>query len=119
MAESTANGSGVGAGAAADDRRLGVIRGLLAKAEATEYPDEAEAFFAKASELIARYAVDEAMLWAGADRSGRESPDELRLEVHAPYLVQKAVLVGAVATAHGCQTVRLGGPSGRARRSCA
>ena len=97
-----------------EDRRLGVIRGLLAKAEATEFPDEAEAFFAKASELIARYAVDEAMIWAGASASGRQAPEELRLEIHAPYIVQKSVLVGSVARAHGCQTVRLGGPSGRA-----
>ena len=50
-----------------DDRRLSTIRALLAKAEATEYPDEAEAFFAKASELISRWAIDEAMLWAGTD----------------------------------------------------
>ena len=95
-----------------EDRRLGVIRGLLAKAEATEFPDEAEAFFAKASELVARYAIDEATIWAGAERSGRESPDELRMQIHAPYIVQKSVLVGAVARAHGCQTIRLGHTSG-------
>jgi hypothetical protein len=98
------------AGSTPDDRRLAVVRGLLAKAEATEFPDEAEAFFAKASELIARYAIDEAVLWA-ADGSGRAEPEELRLVVHAPYLAQKAVLVHAVARAHGCQAVRvLSGP---------
>ena len=89
------------------DRRLSTIRGLLAKAEATEFPEEAEAFFAKASELISRWAIDEAMLWDGADRSGREQPDELQLIVHSPYLAQKAVLIGAVARANGCQAVRL------------
>jgi hypothetical protein len=31
----------------------------------------------------------------------------LRLVVHAPYLAQKAVLVNAVARAHGCQAIRL------------
>lgn len=90
-----------------DDRRLSTIRSLLAKAEATEFPDEAEAFFAKASELIGRWAIDEAMIWAGTDASGREQPDELRLLLYAPYLPQKAVLVGAVAGAHGCRTVRI------------
>ena len=101
-----------------DDRRLSTIRALLAKAEATEYPDEAEAFFDKASELISRWAIDEAMLWAGADASGREQPDELQLLLHAPYLPQKAVLVGAVAT-----RARVSGGAdrvaarGRARRS--
>jgi hypothetical protein len=90
-----------------DDRRLATIRSLLAKAEATEFPEEAEAFFNKASELIARYAIDEAMIWAtGTIR--REQPDELRLVVHAPYLAQKAVLVSAVAQAHGCRAIRFG-----------
>jgi hypothetical protein len=95
-----------------DERRLSTIRALLAKAEATEFPDEAEAFFAKASELISRWAIDEAMLWAGADASGREQPDELQLVLHAPYLPQKAVLVGAVASAHGCRAVRIVSPPG-------
>ena len=90
-----------------DDRRLATIRGLLAKAEATEFPDEAEAFFAKASELIGRWSIDEAMLWADSDESTREQPDELRLVLHSPYLPQKAVLVGVVAAAHGCRAVRL------------
>ena len=63
-----------------DDRRLATIRGLLAKAEATEFPEEAEAFFNKASELIARYAISEALIWASTSR-GREHPDELRLDL--------------------------------------
>ena len=90
-----------------DDRRLATIRGLLAKAEATDFPEEAEAFFAKASELISRWAIDEAMLWAAGRDGGREQPDELQLVVHAPYLAQKAVLIGSVARAHGCRAVRL------------
>jgi hypothetical protein len=98
-----------------DDRRLSTIRALLAKAEATEYPDEAEAFFNKASELISRWAIDEALLWADRDRAERESPDELQLVLHAPYLPQKAVLVGAVATAHGCRAVRIVSPPGVGR----
>jgi hypothetical protein len=102
------NGGEAGSGPAAglDDRRLATVRALLAKAEATEFPEEAEAFFAKASELIARHAIDEAMLWSA--QPDRATPEELRLEVHAPYRAQKAVLVGAVAAAHGCRAVRLG-----------
>jgi hypothetical protein len=97
-----------------EDRRLATIRGLLSKAEATEFPEEAELFFAKASELIGRWAIDSAMLWDGADQSGRERPDELQLVVFSPYLTQKAVLIAAVASAHGCRTVRLvsGSPKG-------
>ena len=99
-------------GEASDDRRLATIRGLLAKAEATEFPEEAEAFFNKASELIARYAIDEARLWATAT-TGREQPDELRLVIHAPYVAQKSVLVARVASAHGCRAIRFGSGSAR------
>ena len=89
------------------DGRLATIRALLAKAEATTFAAEAEAFTAKASELMARYAVDEAMLWAGArDTSG--TPTEIRLVLHRPFTAQKAVLVNAVANAYGCQALRLG-----------
>lgn len=95
-----------------EDRRLATVRSLLSKAEATEFPEEAEAFFAKASELIGRWAIDEAMLWDGADRGGREMPDELQLVVHGPYLPQKAILIAGVASAHGCRAIRLRGASG-------
>ncbi|HTO00881.1 MAG TPA: DUF2786 domain-containing protein [Microthrixaceae bacterium] len=93
------------------DRRLATVRNLLSKAEATEFPEEAEAFFAKASELIGRWAIDEAMLWDGADSGGRELPDELQLNVHGPYLAQKAILIAGVASAHGCRAIRLRGES--------
>ncbi len=83
------------------------MRNLLAKAEATEFPSEAEAFFAKASELIGRWAIDEALIWAETDAGGRESPDERQVVVHAPYLTQKAVLISTVASAHGCRAVRV------------
>lgn len=95
-----------------DDRRLATIRSLLAKAEATEFPEEAEAFFNKASELIARYSVDEALLWAAVG-TGREQPDEVRLVIHAPYVAQKSVLVSRVASAHGCRAIRFGSGSAR------
>ncbi len=95
-----------------EDRRLETIRNLLSKAEATEFPEEAETFFAKASELISRWAIDEAMLWDGAAAKGRESPDELQLIVHGPYLAQKAMLVSGVARAHGCRAIRMSGQPG-------
>lgn len=94
------------------DRRLATIRGLLAKAEATEFEHEAELFFNKASELIARWAIDEAQLWDGADKQVRQRPDEMQLVVHAPYMAQKAILISGVAQAHGCRSVRLSGGKG-------
>ena len=47
------------------DRALRRIRGLLAKAESTDFPEEAEALTAKAQELMTRHAVDAALLEAG------------------------------------------------------
>ncbi len=89
------------------DSRLATIRALLAKAEATTYAAEAEAFTAKASELMARYALDEAMVWAsGGD--DRDVPTEIRLLVHRPFTAQKAVLVNSVAEVYGCRALRLG-----------
>jgi hypothetical protein len=48
------------------------IAGLLRKAESTDHPAEAETFFTKAAELMAKYAIDEAFL---AQREGRKSDD--------------------------------------------
>lgn len=90
---------------AADDR-LATIRALLAKAEATPFAAEAEAFTAKASELIARYAIDEALLWAEHPDAGA-GPSEVRIALLAPYLAQKAVLVDRVSRACGCRAIRL------------
>lgn len=61
------------AAAGPEERVLGRIRALLAKAEATGYPSEAEALTAKAQELMARHSVDEAHLSAGraAERTRR------------------------------------------------
>ncbi|MFN8049955.1 MAG: DUF2786 domain-containing protein [Acidimicrobiales bacterium] len=89
------------------DSRLITIRNLLAKAEATSFPAEAEAFTAKASELMARYAIDEAMLWADHPGDGGV-PTEVRILIHRPFTAQKAVLVNSVANVSGCQAIRLG-----------
>ena len=42
----------------ADPRVLARVRGLLAKAESTSFPEEAEALSAKAQELMARHALE-------------------------------------------------------------
>jgi len=39
------------------------VRGLLKKAESTPYEEEAAAFFAKAQELVVKYAIDQEALW--------------------------------------------------------
>ncbi|MFJ7152224.1 DUF2786 domain-containing protein [Streptomyces sp. NPDC100445] len=84
-------------------RMLSRIRALLAKAEATGYPEEAEALSAKAQELMARHSVDEALLAAGAPAP--DAPGACRIGVDPPYEQAKAVLLDAVATANHCRAV--------------
>ncbi|QIQ03451.1 DUF2786 domain-containing protein [Streptomyces liangshanensis] len=86
-----------------EPRMLTRIRALLAKAEATGYPPEAEALTAKAQELMARHSIDDALL---ADRTLRgDVPGACRIGVDAPYETAKAILLDAVATANRCRAV--------------
>jgi hypothetical protein len=88
---------------AADGRLLDRVRALLAKAESTEFPEEAEAFTAKAQELMARHSIDHAMLTA--DTGGREAPGGVRVGIDNPYEAAKALLLQNVAEANRCRTV--------------
>lgn len=86
-----------------DTKVLAKVRGLLAKAESTEFPEEAESLTVKAQELITRHAIDDAMLTAGAaDHQGAQG---VRIHLLAPYADAKAALAHAVASANRCQAV--------------
>ncbi|MET0324191.1 MAG: DUF2786 domain-containing protein, partial [Ilumatobacteraceae bacterium] len=54
-----------------DDPVLVKVRALLAQAESTTFEAEAETFTAKAQELMARHAIDAAMLWSTTSRDER------------------------------------------------
>ncbi|MEU8730630.1 DUF2786 domain-containing protein [Streptomyces tendae] len=90
-----------------ESRALARIRALLAKAEATGYPEEAEALSAKAQELMARHSVDEALLAARAQGAAAspDTPGACRIGVEPPYEQAKAVLLDAVADANHCRAV--------------
>ena len=90
-------------GRRSDSKMLTRIRALLAKAEATGYPEEAEALTAKAQELMARHSVDEALLAARAPSAA--TPGACRIGVEPPYEQAKAVLLDAVAGANHCRAV--------------
>ncbi|MCC3779970.1 DUF2786 domain-containing protein [Streptomyces sp. UNOB3_S3] len=92
------------AAAAAPPKMLGRVRALLAKAESTLFPEEAEALSAKAQELMARHSIDEALLAAGAAAAG-DGPGACRIGVEGPYESAKALLLDAVAAANHCQAV--------------
>lgn len=86
-----------------EPRMLTRIRALLAKAEATGYPEEAEALTAKAQELMARHSIDDAVLAARTRRA--DVPAACRIGVDAPYETAKAILLDAVASANRCRAV--------------
>jgi uncharacterized protein DUF2786 len=86
----------------ADTRVLDRVRALLAKAESTDFPAEAEAYSAKAQELIARHSIEEAL--TARDRA-EVVPYARRIGVDHPYESEKAGLLDAVARANHCRTV--------------
>lgn len=86
-----------------DQRMLARVRALLAKAESTEFPEEAEALSARAQELIARHSIDHALLAAQTGDTG--GPAGRRIAVDNPYDAPKAVLLTVVADANRCRAV--------------
>jgi uncharacterized protein DUF2786 len=103
-------GAGTGSGAAhpgrvgVDPRILHRVRSLLAKAESTTFPDEAEALTAKAQELMARHAIDVVVLDAGRPGGGPQVGGR-RVAVDDPYAGPKAMLLEAISAANRCRSV--------------
>jgi hypothetical protein len=87
----------------ADERMLSRIRALLAKAESTEFAEEAEALSARAQELMAKYSIDHALL--AAESGHAETPGGRRIAVDNPYEAAKASLLQTVAQANRCRVV--------------
>ena len=90
-----------------DDRRvnkLSAVRALLAKAERTEFPEEARALTAKAQEFMIRYALTEAQLHA-SNFAEREHVVTVAVAVEAPYRSAKGLLLSEVAGANSCSVI--------------
>lgn len=97
------------------DHLIRRVQALLAKAESTEFPHEAEAFLTKAQELITRHAIDDARL----RRSGVRSSDDIitrDVAVDPPYAAGRTRLLHAVAQSNHCRLVVVG--SGGGGRRC-
>jgi hypothetical protein len=92
-----------GGGDGDGQRMLAKVRALLAKAESTTFPEEAEALTAKAQELMARHAIDDAMVDAEAGTG--DDPVGVRVQVDPPYASPKSVLLAEVASANRCRSV--------------
>lgn len=89
------------------NERLATIRGLLSKAESSQFPAEAEAFLAKATVLMAKYSLDEATVW-GADTGNRKVPGSIKMSFPAPYALQKMLMAHLVAKSFNCKAIRIG-----------
>lgn len=84
-------------------RTLRKVRALLAKAESTEFEAEADAFTAKAQDLMTRHSIDEALVADGAglgvDVRG------VRVLIDHPYALEKARLLDVVARANRTRAI--------------
>ncbi|WP_029434188.1 DUF2786 domain-containing protein [Blastococcus sp. URHD0036] len=89
-------------------RALRRIRALLAKAESTDFPDEAEALTGKAQELMAQHAIDAVLLEQDGGAAATTEVAERRLHLEPPYLDAKMHLVSAVAGANGVRSAWFG-----------
>ncbi|GIJ44922.1 hypothetical protein Val02_18080 [Virgisporangium aliadipatigenens] len=87
-----------------DSKLVHRVRALLAKAESSAFPAEAETYTAKAQELIARHSIDEALV-STQDGGPAVVPFARRVGVDHPYENEKASLLHAVADANRCRTV--------------
>ncbi len=86
-----------------DSPMLERVRALLAKAESSEFEAEAEAFTAKAHELMARHSIDTATLAARA--ANPDAPITIRLPIDNPYADAKVMLCQIVAEHCGARAV--------------
>ncbi|MDS0137995.1 MULTISPECIES: DUF2786 domain-containing protein [unclassified Amycolatopsis] len=86
-----------------DDKKLSRVRALLAKAESSSFPEEAEALSAKAQELMTRHALDRALVEAGTGAPDR--PAARRIWLDTPYTDAKSLLVHVVAKANRCRAI--------------
>ena len=96
----------------ADDARfeavMAKLRKLLAKAERTDVEAEAEAFLAKAQQLMARWQIDEAML-AAAEGRVPTTVVTTSIPMPSPHAARRAGLAYRVALANDCEAVQVGG----------
>lgn len=96
-------------GSAAQASLLAKVRKLLAMAERSPHPGEADAFSRKAAELIAAHRIDPARLSDSAD-------DELAIidiDIgRGAYVRARLALLQSIAASHGCRVVFGSGRNG-------
>lgn len=88
------------------DKALATIRKLLAKAEDPSVTTaEADAYNAKAADLIAAYGIDRALL--AQAQPGTDTPADKIIIIDPPYALDKVSLLSGIAQALRCRCVYL------------
>jgi len=91
-----------------DAKALKLIRALLAKAEATTFEAEADAFTAKAQEMMTRHSIDAAVLASAALGTRLAAGVESRrVHIDSPYAEEKASFLSAIADVNGVRCIWL------------
>lgn len=90
--------------------KLRRIQMLLAKAsDPATTPEESETYMEKATELMAKYGVEQAMLDAAKPKGEREAVTQKRVVIPGPYSLDKRVMLDKIATPLNVHTIRLQG----------
>jgi hypothetical protein len=87
-----------------NDSRLDKIRGLLAKAEASTFAEEAEAYTAKATELISKWGLEDAL--REAKQQDRPSITDKIIKMEGSYQREKGLLLELVARGLGNRAIQ-------------
>ncbi|MGV9312609.1 DUF2786 domain-containing protein [Streptomyces sp. NPDC003691] len=89
-----------------EDGKLAKVRALLAKAEdPATTPEEAQSYFAKAAELMAKYGIERAML-ADSDPN-LDRPGDRIITIKGVYEKDRRILFRYIAMAFNCRCVTL------------
>ncbi len=96
---------GPGPALAGEPKHFGTIRALLAKAESTSFPAEAEAFTAKAQELMVRHSIHDVARAADANDDLVAMVRPHRIAIEQPYGPEKVQILAAVAGPNGVEVV--------------
>jgi Protein of unknown function (DUF2786) len=89
-----------------DAKALKLIRALLAKAEATNFDAEAEAFTAKAQEMMTRHSIDAAVIASANKGSGNDlGIESRRVHIDNPYADEKATFLSIIADVNGVRSI--------------
>lgn len=90
-----------------DEKRIDLIEKLLRKAERAGTQEEAETFYAKAQELMSKWAIDEAMLNVNSDEARQQIVAEW-IEVNkSGFWKSNCQLMFLIAKANDVQAIRI------------